>query len=64
VSTKTYARIENDTVVELLKTDGDIAAMFHRDLHWIDVTGEAGVAYGWRHDGKRCSPTYGTAERP
>ena len=40
---KTYARIENNTVIELLRTDGDIATMFHRDLHWIDVTGESNV---------------------
>ena len=64
MSMKTYARIENDTVIELLRTDGDIATMFHRDLHWIDVTGESDVEDGWRYDGKRCWPPSGDAELP
>ena len=64
MSMETYVRIENDTVIELLKTDGDIATMFHRDLHWTDVSGDSDVAYGWRYDGKCCLPPSGDAELP
>ncbi|MFC4431394.1 tail fiber assembly protein [Cupriavidus respiraculi] len=35
---KTYARIDQGIVVELLHTEGNIAEMFHPDLVWIDVT--------------------------
>lgn len=40
---KTYARINEGVVVELLETDGDITKMFHPDLIWIEVTGSASV---------------------
>lgn len=48
---KKYARIENNAVVELLETDGDITKMFHPSLHWVDCTGTAGCSIGWLHDG-------------
>jgi hypothetical protein len=35
---KTYARIVNNTVVELFSTDGNMAEMFHPDLIWVDIT--------------------------
>ncbi|WP_438300863.1 hypothetical protein [Pseudomonas sp. NMS19W] len=35
---KTYARIVNDTVVELFSTDGNMVEMFHPDLLWVDIT--------------------------
>lgn len=35
---KTYARIVNNTVVELFSTDGNMAEMFHPDLLWADIT--------------------------
>ncbi|WP_053117713.1 hypothetical protein [Pseudomonas sp. P1.31] len=35
---KTYARIINNTVVELFATDGDMAEMFHPELVWADIT--------------------------
>ena len=35
---KTYARITQNTVVELFSTDGNMAEMFHPDLLWIDIT--------------------------
>jgi hypothetical protein len=35
---KTYARIANNTVVELFSTDGNMAKMFHPDLLWVDIT--------------------------
>ncbi|MBB6153856.1 hypothetical protein HDC30_001064 [Pseudomonas sp. JAI115] len=35
---KTYARIVNNTVAELISTDGNMADMFHPDLLWVDIT--------------------------
>jgi hypothetical protein len=35
---KTYARIVNNTVVELFSTDGNMVEMFHPDLQWADIT--------------------------
>ena len=53
---RTYARIADNTVMELLKTSGDIRQMFHSNLQWIDVTDVVGIAYGWSYDGKRFAP--------
>jgi hypothetical protein len=33
---KTYARIENGTVVELFATAGDMATMFHPSMQWAE----------------------------
>lgn len=44
---RTYARVADNTIVELLTTDSDISAAFHPGLVWIDVTGVAGAAVGW-----------------
>lgn len=35
---KKYARIFNNTIVELLSTDSDIAKMYHFDMGWLDIT--------------------------
>jgi hypothetical protein len=35
---KTYARIANGAVFELIETDGNIEEMFTPDLVWVDVT--------------------------
>jgi hypothetical protein len=52
-----YARIERNTVVELLATDNDLASMFHPDLTWVDVTNVPGIAYGWLFlDGHAVAP--------
>ena len=40
---KTYARIENGIVAELLKTEGDITRMFNPALVWVDVSLQADV---------------------
>ncbi len=45
--TRTYARIENGTVAELLTSAETPQTLFHPALHWVDVTGQ-GVAVGWR----------------
>lgn len=53
---KTYARIQDNTVVELFSTDGDISSMFHPALVWVDVTGQA-VQQGWSYkDGAFSAP--------
>jgi hypothetical protein len=48
---KTYARINNGIVAELLETDGDITGMFHSALVWVDISSQAGVKEGWQFDG-------------
>lgn len=35
---KTYARIHENTVVELFSTEGNMVEMFHPDLLWADIT--------------------------
>lgn len=44
---KTYARIYDGIVVELLETAGDIALMFHPDMVWVeaDASVNAGDLY-------------------
>jgi hypothetical protein len=53
---KIYARIQDGCVAELLKTDGEIANMFHRELIWVDVSANPEVAAGWRFDGMNVTP--------
>lgn len=50
---KTYARIQDGTVAELLRTDMPIAALFHPGLTWVDVSDQPGVAEGWSFNGTR-----------
>ncbi|WP_085712894.1 MULTISPECIES: hypothetical protein [unclassified Pseudomonas] len=35
---KTYARVVENTVVELFSTDGNMVEMFHPDLLWVDIS--------------------------
>lgn len=52
---KTYARIENGIVAEILSTDGDIATMFHASLTW--VLANAGTVPGFTYiDGAFAPP--------
>lgn len=45
---KTYARVDNGIVMELLKTGDDIKKMFNPALIWIDITSESPQpGYGW-----------------
>ena len=53
---KTYARIQDNLVAELLKTDGDIKSMFHPTLVWVDVSPQANIAEGWQFDGTNFAP--------
>ena len=48
---KTYARIQDGLVAELLETDGDITSMFSPALIWVDISSLFNVAEGWRYDG-------------
>ena len=43
---KTYARIANGVVMELITTAEPIGILFHPSLHWDDVTGTQ-VRVGW-----------------
>ncbi|MDR3663161.1 MAG: hypothetical protein P4L86_22725 [Mycobacterium sp.] len=43
---KTYARVENRIIAEIITTAGNIGSLFHPSLHWVDVTGQA-VQVGW-----------------
>lgn len=53
---RTYARIQGGCVAELLKTDGDITAMFNPALVWIDISAQPSVAEGWQFDGTTFTP--------
>ncbi|HIE1924578.1 TPA: tail fiber assembly protein [Pseudomonas aeruginosa] len=45
---KTYARIQDNFVVEFYETDRDIATVFHPDLIWVDVSDiEPSPDYRW-----------------
>ena len=48
---RTYARIQNGIVAEVLKTDGDITCMFNPALVWVDVSSQVDVTEGWHFDG-------------
>jgi hypothetical protein len=48
---RTYARVEDGRVVELITIDSDIAIMFHPALHWIEASTASGIAEGWTYDG-------------
>jgi hypothetical protein len=52
-----YARIENDTVVELLDLPNDmsIVGRFHPSLVWVPVTNPA-VEQGWSYNGGAFAP--------
>ena len=50
---KTYARVQEGIVAELLRTELPIAELFHPGLTWVDVSSQLVVAQGWTFDGKR-----------
>jgi hypothetical protein len=41
-----YARIEAGSVAELLRTEANIASLFHPALRWVEAL-EPAVAVGW-----------------
>jgi hypothetical protein len=48
---RSYARIQDGRVVELITTDSDISTMFHPALRWIEAPTARGIAEGWSYDG-------------
>jgi hypothetical protein len=48
---RTYARIQNGRVAELITTSSDISTMFHLALTWVDASSVAGIAEGSIYDG-------------
>jgi hypothetical protein len=54
---RTYARIQDGRVAELLKTDGDITGMFNPALIWVEVTSLSNVAEGWHLNGTNFAPS-------
>jgi len=53
---KTFARIQDGRVAELLHTGGDITSMFNPSLRWIDVSAQPEIAEGWTFDGAGFAP--------
>jgi hypothetical protein len=53
---KTYARIQDGLVAELLTTEGDITGMFNPALVWVDVSSRPDVAENWQFDRTNFSP--------
>ena len=53
---RTFARIQDGRVAELVKTDGDITTMYHAALIWVDVSTQPELAEGWSFDGKKFIP--------
>lgn len=53
-----YARIENNKVVEIFETDGNMKEMFPESFIWVDVTEEkTQPEYGWSYlKGKFTAP--------
>lgn len=54
---KTYARIQDGRVAELLTTAANPATLYHSSLRWIDASGMQGVSIGWEYDGSRFKPS-------
>jgi len=48
---RTYARIQDGRVAELVTTSSDISTMFHPALTWVDASSVTGVAEGWTYGG-------------
>jgi len=68
---KTYARIQDGRVAELLTTAANPGSLYHPSLLWVDVSGMSSVAVGWNYDGSRFSarqpqpqPQQATATKP
>jgi hypothetical protein len=53
---RTYARIQDGVVAELLKTDADVTSLFAPGLAWVDVSAQPEVRESWRLDGKTFAP--------
>lgn len=49
---KTFARLQDGLVAELVTTEHPIHTLFHPDMVWLDVSGEPAVTTGWISDGR------------
>jgi hypothetical protein len=56
MSMKTYARIEDGLIAELLRTEDDITSLFHPALSWVEVSSQPDIAVGWHFDGTDFTP--------
>ena len=53
---KTFARIQDHVVAELLTTDLDITGRYNPALIWVDVSTVTGIATGWQQSANGYSP--------
>ena len=53
---KTYARIQDGLIAELLQTDDDITSLFNPALSWVEVSSQPDIAEGWHFDGTNFTP--------
>ena len=53
---RTYVRIQDGLVAEILETDLDITQLFVPTLVWVDISSQPGIRDGWRYDGKGFVP--------
>jgi hypothetical protein len=53
---RSYARIDDGVVVELVSTAEDITTLFHPDVVWVDITDLAErPKVHWSFDGEKCA---------
>ena len=52
---KTFARLQDGLVAELVTTEQPIHTLFHPGMVWLDVSGEPAVTTGWLSDGRTVS---------
>lgn len=52
---KTYARLQDHRVMEIVTSNADIATLYHPTLTWMDVSAVPAIAVGWRYDGSTWS---------
>lgn len=52
---KTFARLQDGLVAELVSTEQPVHMLFHPDMVWLDVSNEPAVAVGWVSDGRMVS---------
>jgi hypothetical protein len=53
---RSYARIQDGVVAEILETGLDITQLFVPTLVWVDISSQPDIRDSWRYDGKGFSP--------
>ena len=56
MAVKTFARIQDHVIAELLTTDLDISGRYSPALIWVDVSTVSGIATGWQQTATGFSP--------